>query len=57
MTAKPFCSKGDFLQAKKWIWKLDRLAEGGYWLCSNHFDAALAAEKISFDGRFYAETE
>lgn len=52
---KPFCSQGDLQQAKKWVWKLDRAREGGYWLCWEHFNAAVNAGTIVKDGNNYSD--
>jgi len=55
MSEKPVCAKGDFLQAKKWVWKASRLNEGGYWLCFEHFSAALRTGAIKKAGPNYVE--
>lgn len=54
--SKPLCSRGDFNQAKKWIFNKDR-STGGSWVCWEHFNRLLEDDLIAFDGRWYNDTK
>ncbi len=56
MTDKPRCFY-DTNQAKKWIWNLNRLTDGGHWVCWDCFNKLWESDKIQKSGNNYVHTE